>query len=142
VCQGVGKKILEVERNDRLRSAGYGGCMNMAFFGVIGHCLDKCFLSFYPGIGEVNFQLTEQMRGLLRSQTQLDFESPPGFLDDVLRPAWQVERTRQLREAQQRIAERRIDQNASIEGDLKIGTHSPGSNTLSWRPRSSASRAI
>lgn len=53
-----------------------------------------------------------------------------------------VERTWWLREAQERIAESRIDQNARVEDDLKIGTHSPGNNTLSYRPRSSASFAI
>ena len=86
-CQCVGRKILEVEGNDRLRSAGYGRRKNMAVFGLICHCLHERTVSFHPGIGEVNLQLTEQMRRLLRSQTQLDFESPLGFFDDVPRPA-------------------------------------------------------
>lgn len=109
---------------------------------MVGHGRNEQVISLHPGVREVNFQLMKQVRRLHGSQSQLGFESSFGFFDDVLRPPRQVERTGWLCEAQERIAERRIDQNARVEDDLKIGTHLPGNNTLSYRHRSSASLAI
>jgi hypothetical protein len=41
---------------------------------------------------------------------------------------------RRLRESQERIAERSIDENASVEDDLIAGGHASGSKTLSYGP--------
>jgi hypothetical protein len=96
--QSVCRKMPHVERNDGLPAADQGGGENMTVFGMVGHRRDDSVVALYPGVRRMNFQLTRQMRRLRRSQTQLGFESAFGFLEDVLRPPREVERTRRLRE--------------------------------------------
>ena len=96
---------------------------DMTVLGMVGHLIDERLISRYPGIAEVLSELANEVSRLFSRDPDSAFEISNVFGDDFVRPARDV-KARLFGKTKKRISKGRLDQNAGVQNNEKIRSHS------------------
>ncbi len=135
-------EVTKIEGDDDRRLAVDRGRRHVAIFFIVRHPGNRPVVTADPCLTKMNSQFGFKMSCQRTRPSKLRLQCADGLSNDLLRPL-RLKKPRRLREAQERIAQRKIGEDAGVEDDRRCASqYWPGIDTRSYRPASSTARPI